>query len=348
MMPAIEEAARAQRRRRRGHGPRRRARLHRRERLRPRRAPRRDARRERGRGRRAPRARCRCTTACSTSSPDSVYAGGLRNNRDFLLPRLHEEGPAGAAEHFAAASGPAAQGAAGRRRSAGTQAGRPAGSPARSPSRSRASSPSSTRRPPAACSWPSRPRSTCCCSTRSSTPAPAPGRSVRSSPARPARSCSRADAVPDGHEKRRPAATTAASTPSPWRRTTRRARPARRVRRADIVAPRALRRPVPARGRRSGSSPSSAGCSSSCSGSAPASPSGRRCRASPRRNCVWQLFLAVVIGVVPVLVTLARLVGDRARLPRGRGPAVLDDDPGGVGSRRHRARVRASRRGRTG
>jgi selenide,water dikinase len=32
-----------------------------------------------------------------------VYAGGLRNNRDFLLPRLHEEGPAGAAEHFAAA-----------------------------------------------------------------------------------------------------------------------------------------------------------------------------------------------------------------------------------------------------
>ena len=30
-----------------------------------------------------------------------VYAGGLRNNRDFLLPRLHEEGPAGAAEHFA-------------------------------------------------------------------------------------------------------------------------------------------------------------------------------------------------------------------------------------------------------
>ena len=27
-----------------------------------------------------------------------VYAGGLRNNREFLLPRLHEEGPAGAAE----------------------------------------------------------------------------------------------------------------------------------------------------------------------------------------------------------------------------------------------------------
>jgi selenide,water dikinase len=31
-----------------------------------------------------------------------VYAGGLRNNRDFLLPRLREEGPAGAAEHIAA------------------------------------------------------------------------------------------------------------------------------------------------------------------------------------------------------------------------------------------------------
>jgi len=27
-----------------------------------------------------------------------VYAGGLRNNREFLLPRLHEKGPAGAAE----------------------------------------------------------------------------------------------------------------------------------------------------------------------------------------------------------------------------------------------------------
>ena len=27
-----------------------------------------------------------------------VYAGGLRDNREFLLPRLHEEGPAGAAE----------------------------------------------------------------------------------------------------------------------------------------------------------------------------------------------------------------------------------------------------------
>jgi selenide,water dikinase len=34
-----------------------------------------------------------------------VYAGGLRNNRDFLLPRLHEEGPAGAAEHFAPGEG---------------------------------------------------------------------------------------------------------------------------------------------------------------------------------------------------------------------------------------------------
>ena len=38
-----------------------------------------------------------------------VYAGGLRNNREFLLPRLHEEGPAGAAEHFAASEWPAAQ-----------------------------------------------------------------------------------------------------------------------------------------------------------------------------------------------------------------------------------------------
>jgi selenide,water dikinase len=39
-----------------------------------------------------------------------VYAGGLRNNREFLLPRLLEEGPAGAAEHIAA--GEAAAGAA--------------------------------------------------------------------------------------------------------------------------------------------------------------------------------------------------------------------------------------------
>ena len=31
-----------------------------------------------------------------------VYAGGLRNNRDFLLPRLHAVGPAGAAELIAA------------------------------------------------------------------------------------------------------------------------------------------------------------------------------------------------------------------------------------------------------
>ena len=34
-----------------------------------------------------------------------VYAGGLRNNRDFLLPRLHEEGPAGAAEPIPAGVG---------------------------------------------------------------------------------------------------------------------------------------------------------------------------------------------------------------------------------------------------
>jgi selenide, water dikinase len=34
-----------------------------------------------------------------------VYAGGLRNNRDFLLPRLHEVGPAGAAELIAAGEG---------------------------------------------------------------------------------------------------------------------------------------------------------------------------------------------------------------------------------------------------
>jgi selenide, water dikinase len=37
----------------------------------------------------------------------SVYAGGLRNNREYLLPRLHEVGPAGAAELFAGgAEGP--------------------------------------------------------------------------------------------------------------------------------------------------------------------------------------------------------------------------------------------------
>ena len=32
----------------------------------------------------------------------SVYAGGLRNNREYLVPRLHEVGPAGSAELFAA------------------------------------------------------------------------------------------------------------------------------------------------------------------------------------------------------------------------------------------------------
>jgi selenide,water dikinase len=31
----------------------------------------------------------------------SVYAGGLRNNREYLVPRLHEVGPAGSAELFA-------------------------------------------------------------------------------------------------------------------------------------------------------------------------------------------------------------------------------------------------------
>jgi selenide,water dikinase len=36
-----------------------------------------------------------------------VYAGGLRNNREYLLPRLHEVGPAGSAELFAeGADGP--------------------------------------------------------------------------------------------------------------------------------------------------------------------------------------------------------------------------------------------------
>jgi selenide,water dikinase len=42
-----------------------------------------------------------------------VYAGGLRSNREYLLPRLHEEGPAGSAEHFAP-GGEAGGGAAGR------------------------------------------------------------------------------------------------------------------------------------------------------------------------------------------------------------------------------------------
>ncbi len=42
-----------------------------------------------------------------------VYAGGLRNNREFLLPRLHEVGPAGAAELIAAGE-PAGGAGAGR------------------------------------------------------------------------------------------------------------------------------------------------------------------------------------------------------------------------------------------
>jgi selenide, water dikinase len=37
----------------------------------------------------------------------NVYAGGLRNNREYLLHRLHEVGPAGAADLFAdGAAGP--------------------------------------------------------------------------------------------------------------------------------------------------------------------------------------------------------------------------------------------------
>ena len=37
----------------------------------------------------------------------NVYAGGLRNNREYLLPRLHEVGPAGAADLFTdGAAGP--------------------------------------------------------------------------------------------------------------------------------------------------------------------------------------------------------------------------------------------------
>jgi selenide,water dikinase len=37
----------------------------------------------------------------------NVYAGGLRNNREYLLPRLHEVGPAGTADLFTdGASGP--------------------------------------------------------------------------------------------------------------------------------------------------------------------------------------------------------------------------------------------------
>ena len=55
---------------------------------------------------------------------------------------------------------------------------------------------------------------------------------------------------------------------------------------------------------------------------------------------VWQLFLAVVIGVVPVLVTLGASWATAHGFRERRRPAVLDDDPGGVGSRRRRDRVR--------
>jgi selenide,water dikinase len=43
-----------------------------------------------------------------------VYAGGLRNNRDWLLPRLREVGPAGAAEAAGVAEAAEAGAAAGR------------------------------------------------------------------------------------------------------------------------------------------------------------------------------------------------------------------------------------------
>ena len=82
----------------------------------------------------------------------SVYAGGLRNNRDYLLPRLHEVGPAGAAELFAdGAAGPGPGRFAGPVDAAGA-------------ARARALRPADLRRP---ARWPSRPRSTACCWTRS-------------------------------------------------------------------------------------------------------------------------------------------------------------------------------------
>ncbi len=45
---------------------------------------------------------------------EQVYAGGLRNNRDFLLPRLREVGPAGSAAFIEEAGEPAGEGATGR------------------------------------------------------------------------------------------------------------------------------------------------------------------------------------------------------------------------------------------
>ena len=63
---------------------------------------------------------------------------------------------------------------------------------------------------------------------------------------------------------------------------------------------------------------------------------------------VWQLFLAVVIGVVPVLVTLAASWATARGFREDAGRRVLDGDPGGVGPRRRRASCTSGRRGRTG
>ena len=127
----------------------------------------------------------------------------------------------------------------------------------------------------------------------------------------------------------------------------RRRRPRRSLRRHR--PPRALRRPVPAPGRARAHRHRQLGAHH---------PVRRRLRrahlgavAGPLRrvSCVWQLApRGAHRRSCPLLVTLGGVVGDGARLPRGLGPAVLDDRPGDLGPHRRRAGLRATGRGRTG
>ena len=169
-----------------------------------------------------------------------------------------------------------------------------------------------------------------CCSTRWSTPAPAPGRSVKSSPGRLARSCSRTEAVPDqqnhhafGHDRR---IDPDSLTPADEERAAGPEGPsADIVLRALSVVPFLL---VAAIGLIAiiswvliilfgvGSARAHLGVDTGPVGDGAALAAlpgrGRRCRAGAGH---------------------ARgLVGDRARLQRGRGSALLDDDPSRAGA----------------
>ena len=229
----------------------------------------------------------------------SVYAGGLRNNRDYLLPRLHEVGPAGAAD---IGRRPGRRPVRRPRRRAGS--GRP-----------RAVRPADLRR---AAAGRRAPEARGCCSTPSSTPAPAPGRSARSSPGRPARSCSKARArpCPTIHQKHHPWGEDGRVDPDSLAPDDeeRAARPRRLPPRTSSSARSRWSRSCS--WPRSGSSASSAGsCSSCCGIGARRSHLGRDAGACPSASCSGNCCSPSLIGLAPAPRHARRLVGDRARLP---------------------------------